>query len=435
MIIEKSAENPHEGYKETQIGPREVLIPEDWDIRPANELFQIKKDSFDPDNTCSDTDVVLYSMPAFDAGNEPIRTPVSNVGSKKYHVPENTLLFPKLNIRKRRFWRVKHSYDRKAVCSTEFWPLVPQKSVLLDFYRYYFDSYEFMSNPKVTSSSSTNSHKRVNQKSFEKVRLPVPPLAEQRRIAEILSTVDEQIHQTEDVIETTRELKRGFLQDFYYSPEHGSTTTDDPSQVPETWVAKRIDEICEIGGGSTPKKSNQEFWGGDMPWCSPKEFDEDGVIHDTEDHVTEDGIDEASLTVYPEGTTLVTVRSNAIKRRLPIAKIEVPATVNQDLKALVPDEEQINAEYLFQILHFNSERIRLTCRKSGTTIDSIDTTALSKYQIMVPPLEVQQQFTDTLSTIDQKTQQEQYRKQTLQQLKRGLMQDLLTGKRRVETDE
>ena len=123
-----------------------------------------------------------------------------------------------------------------------------------------------------------------------------------------------------------------------------------------------------------------------------------------------------------------------IKRRLPVGKIAVPATINQDLKALVPNEDVIDSEWLFQILHYNSERIRLTCRTSGTTIDSIDTTALSKYQIMVPELEKQSEFADALSNMDKKIVSEKSHKQKLHELKRALMQDLLTGEVRTPSD-
>ena len=176
MSSESTESVSPEGNKRVQLGPREIVLPEEWEIAPIKELFDIEKDSFDPSELESDSDVMLYSMPAYDSNREPIRTPASEIGSKKYRVPQDTVLFPKLNIRKRRFWRVRHDHSHPAVCSTEYWPLLPKISLELDFYHYYFDSYEFTSNPKVTSSSSTNSHKRVKQSSFEKLRLPVPPI-------------------------------------------------------------------------------------------------------------------------------------------------------------------------------------------------------------------------------------------------------------------
>lgn len=174
-----------EGYKRVQLGPKEVEIPVEWEIKPVTELFDIRKEGYSPSDT--DEPVWLYSMPAFDDEQEPIQTTAKEIGSKKYHVPNDTILFPKLNIRKRRFWRVQHNHDETVVCSTEFWPLIPPTDLCLDYYQIYFNSSVFMRNPKVSTSSSTNSHKRVKEGSFNRVKLPVPPQPEQRRIAAVLS--------------------------------------------------------------------------------------------------------------------------------------------------------------------------------------------------------------------------------------------------------
>lgn len=201
----------HDEFKEVQLGPKSIEFPEEWSTKMAGELFEIRKDRVDPSEL--DEVVDLYSMPAFDKGKEPKKEETSEIGSKKYLVPDDTLLFPKLNIRKQRFWRVKRESEKKGICSTEYWPLIPQEDLDLDFYNFYFRTHEFRSHPKVSSSSSTNSHKRVNQSSFEKVKLPVPPLDEQREIAEKLSVVDEKIRQEEEYREKLEELKKGLMQD------------------------------------------------------------------------------------------------------------------------------------------------------------------------------------------------------------------------------
>lgn len=198
-------------YKEVKLGPVTTQIPIRWELKPVSEIFEIRKEGYSPDD--SEETVYLYSMPAYDKGQEPVETVEKEVGSKKYHVPENTILFPKLNIRKRRFWRVNHNHEKKAICSTEFWPLVPKIDVCLDFYHQYFDSSEFMRNPKVSTSSSTNSHKRVKEGSFKNVKLPVPPISEQQRIATILTKTDNKMSLIKELVEHLNELKRGLMQD------------------------------------------------------------------------------------------------------------------------------------------------------------------------------------------------------------------------------
>jgi type I restriction enzyme S subunit len=201
----------HEEFQKRRLGLSEVSIPESWSVQNAGSLFNIEKTGYDPSEHTGE--VYLYSMPAFDEGKEPIVTPTEEIGSKKRIVPEDTILFPKLNIRKKRFWRVRHNHNLPAICSTEYWPLTATENAYLDFYTFYFQSYHFMSDPKVSSSSSTNSHKRVTQSSFEKVQLPVPPIEEQKKIAEILNTTSEKIGQEYNKKEHLQELKRGLMQD------------------------------------------------------------------------------------------------------------------------------------------------------------------------------------------------------------------------------
>jgi len=201
----------HKEFQERRLGLREISIPKSWSVQSADSIFDIKKTGFDPSEHTGE--VYLYSMPAFDEGKKPLLTQAEEIGSKKRIVPNDTILFPKLNIRKKRFWRVQHNQNLPAICSTEYWPLTAKENIDLDFYTFYFQSYPFMSDPKVSSSSSTNSHKRVTQSSFKKVQLPVPPAEEQKKIANILNLSNKKIEQGYGRKKELLKLKRGLMQD------------------------------------------------------------------------------------------------------------------------------------------------------------------------------------------------------------------------------
>ena len=201
----------NEKFQKRRLGLREVEMPESWEVRSTKDLFNLEKEGFDP--TEHSSEVYLYSMPAFDEGETPELTATSEIGSKKRIVPQDTILFPKLNIRKKRFWRVQQEHRRPAICSTEYWPLTAKEGVCLDYFKFYFNSHQFMTDPKLSSSSSTNSHKRVSQSSFEKVNLPLPPIKEQKRIAMILETTVKKFQEEQEKKAHLKELKRGLMQD------------------------------------------------------------------------------------------------------------------------------------------------------------------------------------------------------------------------------
>lgn len=410
-------ESSPEGYKLVQLGPKTLQIPIDWQIKRIDEITENLDRKREP-----------IKASERENGDVPYYGATGQVDSVSGHLfDEKLVLVGEDGADWSPFGGTSYIISGKSWVNNHV-HVLRCTNVVEEFLSNYLDYIEMRH-----VITGTNRGK-LNQSELNQFPVLSPPLPEQRRIAGILSKVDELIQQTEEIIAETKQLKRGYLQDLYFSPEHGTTTPQEPEKSPKSWDAKALDELCDIGGGSTPRKSNPEYWDGNTPWCSPKDFDERGIISDTEDHVTQKGIDNASLTIYPAESTVIPVRSNVIKRRLPVGKITMPATINQDLKALVPDEEVIDPEYLFQILHYNSERLRLTCRKSGTTIDSIDTTGLKKYQIMVPDLSEQREIAEVLSNMDQKVGQEEQYKQRLQDLKHGLMQDLLTGEIRVKAD-
>lgn len=450
MSSETTGSDIKQAYKTVQLGPREVTLPKEWEVHPVTELFEIKKRPFDPDNFGSKSEVMLYSMPAYDSGKEPLQTPVSEVGSKKYHVPEDTILFPKLNIRKRRFWRVRHNHDLPAVCSTEYWPLLPKQSLILDFYHYYFDSYEFTSNPKVTSSSSTNSHKRVKQSSFEKVQLPFPPVSEQRRIADILSTVGEQIQQTEEMIKKRKKLRRGLLQELFHRGTAGHSRILPPEEltkksggvntgmdqtsvghIPEGWETKRLGELTENSSYGL-NASAEEFDPSKPRYLRITDIADDG--HLKEDEPTSISRDDAEGYKLEPGD-IVFARTGATVGKTFLYREHHPeAAYAGYLIRFQLDQTQVIPEFVFyftQTDNYNRWVTRIT--RQGAQ-ENINTGEYQSVLIPIPPIEEQREIVSILETVDDEIEQERETKQSLEELKRGLMQDLLTGKVRVDPD-
>ncbi|WP_254810625.1 restriction endonuclease subunit S [Natronosalvus amylolyticus] len=450
MTSEVALGDPRDGYEIVQLGPREIMLPEDWEIYPVKELFEIEKNSFDPSGLDSGSEVMLYSMPAYDSGQEPIQTLASEIGSKKYRVPKDTILFPKLNIRKRRFWRVKQDHSLPAICSTEYWPLLPKRSLELDFYHYYFGSYEFTSNPKVTSASSTNSHKRVKQSSFEKLRLPLPTLPEQRRIADILSTVDEQIQQTIEIIEKRGELRKGLLQELFHqgAVEHerildlgesadkagGVNTGMDQTtigQIPESWETERLGELTENSAYGV-NASAEEFDTEKPRYLRITDIADDGHLKEEDPKsISRDVSDGYEL----KPGDLVFARTGATVGKTLLYQEDHPeAAYAGYLIRFQFDQTRIHPKFAFYFTQTNNyDRWVSRITRQGAQ-ENINTGEYSSILLPLPPIDEQKEIVSILETVDQNIEQERKTKKSLQDLKRGLMQDLLTGKVRVNTE-
>ncbi len=182
---------------------------------------------------------------------------------------------------------------------------------------------------------------------------------------------------------------------------------DMEERLPEEWISITLGEIGEWHGGGTPSKSSMEFWTqGDIPWVSPKDM-KVLKIHDTIDHLSNTTIEKTALRLCPAGTILIVVRSGILARTLPIAIAQVPLTMNQDMKGIIP-YEGINSAYIMYYLIFSSENILSDYSKYGTTVSSINTESLKNYSIPIVSsaqqnrivAAIEQQFTRLDSAVD-----------------------------------
>lgn len=146
-----------------------------------------------------------------------------------------------------------------------------------------------------------------------------------------------------------------------------------PQSVNETdglWSFVPVGAIGKVIGGGTPSKSMPKYWNGTIPWVSPKDM-KSTVIEDTEDHITELGLQESSAKLIPSGAVLIVFRSGILAHSLPVAVSARKLTVNQDLKAIVP-REGLDPRFVAYALTARTPAILSNCVKKGATVHSLD---------------------------------------------------------------
>jgi type I restriction enzyme S subunit len=216
--------------------------------------------------------------------------------------------------------------------------------------------------------------------------------------------------------------------------EFGDETPEENSRSNE-WRGYSLSTLADLSGGKTPKRSEGTFWGGETCWVSPKDFD--GLrISDTEDKLTEEGINETNTSVYDIGTTVIVTRSGVLRHSLPVAILDIPAAINQDLKALVPDTDIVRPEFFIQAIAGHAHDIRGSCIKTGTTVESIQTNVLKQYQLSIPPLPEQRKIATVLHAVDRVIEKTEEIIEQTERVRRGTAQDLFReGTSQKETKE
>lgn len=157
------------------------------------------------------------------------------------------------------------------------------------------------------------------------------------------------------------------------------------------WRRISLAEAGDWFGGGTPSKGRTDFWEkGNVPWLSPKDMGPE-VITSTQDHITDAAVANSSVRRVPGGSIALVVRSGILERTLPIAVVPFEMTLNQDMKALVP-RPGVDARWVAWWLRSREQELLRACRKSGTTVASIETKALMAQELPVPSLDQQRRI-------------------------------------------
>lgn len=152
-------------------------------------------------------------------------------------------------------------------------------------------------------------------------------------------------------------------------------------------------------GGITPAKSVARYWqDGTIPWVASMDISATAG-REIRGRVTHAAIDETSLRLIPGPSIAVVMRSNVLRRILPVGYLDVDATVNQDLRVLRPSSD-LDARYVYLALRAASERIRTSCVRTDGSMAAVDSQAFFDWRLPVPPPEVQQEIVRMLTRLE-----------------------------------
>lgn len=157
----------------------------------------------------------------------------------------------------------------------------------------------------------------------------------------------------------------------------------------------RLDDCCEVISGATPKTNIDAYWGGYIPWATPKDISklESQTLFDTPDKITEAGYRSCSTKLLPPGTVLVS--SRAPIGLVAIAGVEM--CTNQGFKSLIPGPK-VHSAYLYHCM--KSQASRLASLGNGATFKEVSKTVVEDFEIPLPSLAEQQRIAAILDKAD-----------------------------------
>jgi type I restriction enzyme, S subunit len=277
----------------------------------------------------------------------------------------------------------------------------------------------------ITSGARSNGLLNISKETFFGVEIPTPSLAEQQKIAECLSSVDELMAAQARKVDALKTHKKGLMQQLF--PREGETQPR--LRFPEfqsagEWEDQSIGDFGKVVTGSTPRTAQPTFYGGGIPLVSPADISDERFVDQTKTTLTTDGF--AETRQIRAGSVLFVSIGSTIGK---VAQNVHDCATNQQINAVVPSSKHSDG-FVYFALSFASERIALLAGRQAVPI--INKRLFSAVRVLAPKLPEQQRIASCLSSLDALITAETQKLEALKTHKKGLMQQLFPSPEEVD---
>ena len=298
-----------------------------------------------------------------------------------------------------------------------------------EFLRYLYTSEKFISN--VEKSASGNAQLNISGKLIESFEVLLPPLTEQKRIAEVLNSVDESIQATQRLIEQAERVKQGLMEELL-TGGLGSEAIE-RGEVPEGWEIGPIGKLACVKNGFAFK--SKDFLQDDLDCESVakvvrmSDFNGAEINLDRCKSIAEKGTEKLIRFQLNAGDIVIAMSGATVGKLGIMPKAPEKTYLNQRVGCFEPKSGDVG--FLWNVLrspNFRNEIIKLA---TGNAQPNISAKQIESVLIPIPTLAEQTRIADVLSSVDDRVKGHKDELGGLSRLKKGLMDDLLTGKVRT----
>jgi type I restriction enzyme S subunit len=255
--------------------------------------------------------------------------------------------------------------------------------------------------------------------------IPHPEKDEQRKIASVLSLVQQAIEQQERLIVLTQELKKSLMHKLFTEGLRGERQKQtEIGSVPESWGVVPLGTLAKIGNGSTPKRDNVSYWeGGSIPWLTSAKIHE-RFITEADEFVTELAGKECHLPRVKPGSLLIAITGQG-KTLGNSALVSFETCISQHLAYAQFHSLDTVPEFVLWYFQTRYQHLRSVSQAGGSTKGALTCGYLKTYPVPMPLPEEQREIADMFTALEQKEQVHIRKRQTLTDLFRTLLHQLM----------
>lgn len=413
-------------------------IPDSWKVAETKFLFDIFSGATPDTNSSVNWDGNINWITPADfksddvyviKGKKSITTQGLNSCSAKL-VPENSLIFSK------RAPIGAVAITRSELCTNQGCLSCVNKGQVVTKYYYYVmraaeEIYELY--------GAGTTFKEIAALKFANFILPYPSVSEQETIQRDLSNrikrVDKLIEVQHAQIDKLKEYKQSVITEAVTKGLDPTVPMKDVSswmrRIPCNWFDPKIKYFCSIESGGTPERTHPEYWNGDINWFKTGELHNDEIF-DSEEKITVKAIEETAAKIFPRNTILVAMYGQG-KTRGMTALLKKESATNQACAAIQLKTKIYEVNYLWWVLKGAYNSLREQANGSGQP--NLSVSLINEFEISLPPLLEQQKIIcyldDKCAKIDKLIAIKQAKIDKLQEYKKSLIYEYVTGKREV----
>ncbi len=419
-----------EGYKKTELG----VIPKEWEIKSIGNSVLVNpeslKNSIGDDFTIDYIDIEsvkvgkITATKQFQFKDAPSRA--------RRIVRKDDVIISTVRPNLKSVAKIKIEKDN-LICSTGF-SVLRKKQNINSEYLYQFALSDIFTKQLVDKTVGSN-YPAVNSNDIKETYIFIPTINEQQKIAEILSTVDSQIDDTDKLIEKTKELKKGLMQRLLTKGiGHSEFKKSEVGEIPVEWKVDKISNLVNHLKSGLSRSLKEENVG--IPCIRSNNikdnkldlndlkywYEKDDKGANIEDYILKDGD-----IIINFINSMSQIGKGCIFNRGDLRSIY---TTNL-LRIQVDNTKMINKFFNYYIQTERYKREVMLITKPAVNQASFTTVEYKAIKFPVPRLDEQIQIVNILSSVDTQISEYENKKLKLEELKKGLMQQLLTGKIRV----
>lgn len=251
-------------------------------------------------------------------------------------------------------------------------------------------------------------------KNFRNIELPLPPIETQRRIAAILSSLDDKIENNNRINTNLEAQAKALFKSWFvdFEPFGGV--------LPEDWEETTIGEICKCYLGGTPSRAKAEYWNGEIPWINSGEVNKYRILEGSE-YITELGLQKSATKLLPRKTTVLAITGATLGQ---VSLLEIEACANQSVIGIVQNEK-VPYEFIYPLILNDIEQIML--HQTGGAQQHINKDNVESHKLILPTDEVMAKYKAIQAPLFETIANNCFESQRLAALRDTLLPKLMKG--------